>query len=102
MFILSAAKGDEGSQPTRLASQLSNVCHPPGAPWAAFARESWVSPLSANPANRRDLMPYSIRSAFIGAIPAARFAGITAATNEHAASALAATINASGSHHFTP
>src|SRR6202035_2070150 len=45
---------------------------------------------------------YSILSAFIGEIEAARFAGIIAAKNEQIASAPAATLRASGSHEVTP
>jgi hypothetical protein len=49
-----------------------------------------------------DALRYSILSAFIGEIDAARFAGIMAAKNEQVASAAAATVSASGSHEETP
>ena len=54
--------------------------------------------------NRRLALPpsYSTLSAFIGEIDAARFAGITAATNEHKVSAPVATVSAGGSHQETP
>src|SRR6516162_3009171 len=45
---------------------------------------------------------YSTRSAFIGEIDAARFAGIIAATNEQKVNAPVATVSAGGSHHRTP
>src|SRR5258708_37092305 len=45
---------------------------------------------------------YSILSAFMGEIEAARFAGIMAAKNEQIASVPAATVSASGSHEETP
>jgi hypothetical protein len=45
---------------------------------------------------------YSVRSALIGEIDAARAAGIMAAKNEQIASAPAATIRASGSQDLTP
>jgi len=45
---------------------------------------------------------YPIRSAFSGEMDAARIAGITAASKEQMASALAATVNAGGSQEDTP
>ena len=45
---------------------------------------------------------YSIRSAFIGWMPAARFAGMIAAKNEQIASATAAIVKAVGSQDDTP
>jgi hypothetical protein len=45
---------------------------------------------------------YSVLSAFIGEIEAARPAGIIAAKNAQTASALAATPNATGSQNETP
>jgi hypothetical protein len=49
--------------------------------------------------NRRD---YSILSALMGEMEAARFAGIMAAKKEQTASAAAAMVNASGSQEETP
>jgi len=48
------------------------------------------------------MLRYSILSAFMGEIDAARFAGIMAAKNEQIASAPAATVSAGGSHEDTP
>ena len=45
---------------------------------------------------------HSVRSAFIGAILAARFAGTIAAINEQMPSAKVAVPRAGGSHHLTP
>ena len=45
---------------------------------------------------------HSVRSAFIGAILAARFAGTMAAINEQIPSAKVAVPRAGGSHHLTP
>lgn len=45
---------------------------------------------------------HSIRRAVMGEMEAARVAGITAAMNEHSASAPAANVSASGSHEETP
>jgi hypothetical protein len=45
---------------------------------------------------------YSVRSACIGEIEAARFAGITAATKEQATRAAPAAASAMGSHDETP
>ena len=67
--------------------------------WVPYVRFMCVGlGLTANRRTHR----YSMRSAFIGAMLAARFAGITAAKNEQTANEPAATTNASGSHHFTP
>jgi len=48
------------------------------------------------------LQHYSILSAFIGEMEAARFAGMMAAKKEQMASAPAATLSANGSHEETP
>ena len=48
------------------------------------------------------MLRYSILSAFMGDIDAARVAGMIAAKNEQIASAPAATASASGSHEETP
>ena len=48
------------------------------------------------------MLRYSILSAFMGEIDAARFAGMMAAKNEQIASAPTATVSASGSHQATP
>ena len=48
------------------------------------------------------LWPYSVRSALIGEIAAARTAGMMAAKNAHPASEPAATVRAKGSHDATP
>ncbi len=47
-------------------------------------------------------LPYSIRNAFMGEMEAARSAGIIAAKKEQVASAMAATVSASGSQVKTP
>lgn len=49
-----------------------------------------------------DGLRYSIRSAFMGEIDAARAAGMIVATKAHVASAPAATLSASGSQNDTP
>jgi hypothetical protein len=53
-------------------------------------------------AARHSVRAYSVLSALIGDIDAARAAGIIAAKNEQIASAAAATISANGSQDFTP
>lgn len=75
-------------------------------------RVSHASPHQGNPAGTQALSQlksrqslqscYSMRSAFIGEMDAARFAGMMAAKNEQIASAPAATVRATGSQEETP
>src|SRR5271168_2204230 len=62
---------------------------------------SWA-PMQLRTYGENGKLRYSILSAFIGEMEAARFAGIMAAKKEQIASAPAASDRARGSHHATP